>query len=359
MVSAIESLLERPDDVQAEGRILAGGLAALPMLREFLSRDLDFASAEHVESIFKKLLKAKLALPVSGREARELARFQRDVGFVLKYKSYAVKAASPLGYSLIVQNEGEGFSFQRHVTHKTELFHILDVTPGGFVFLCEYGDWVQHYEPNLFAEWLNGKPHPFFDRCRRTPKPGDVFVVSELGTVHTAIGCSIEEFATVSTDMVDRLHDQNAGKITPEKFNQAWARERLRALRLPDGNRLVDILSETGAATPIGPETVEGGERRVLTDSFVQALTYRLSPNAAGAVQTSGEYVSSIRIYTGTGTLAIASATERDRIDEYAFEVGETDLLLMPPGMNYRFVNTTSGAFEYSEHRILPQVAFI
>ena len=114
--------------------------------------------------------------------------FRKRVGFVLKYKSYGVKATSPLGYVVFLQNDREGFSFQRHVTHKTELFHVLEVKPGGYVFLCDFSDWEKHYEEEVFTAWLGGKPHPFFDRCRFTPEPGDVFVISELGTVHTGGG---------------------------------------------------------------------------------------------------------------------------------------------------------------------------
>jgi len=39
-----------------------------------------------------------------------------------------------------------------------------------------------------------------------------VFIISELGVVHTVMGCVLEEYATVSTDMVERLHDQNIGR---------------------------------------------------------------------------------------------------------------------------------------------------
>ena len=40
----------------------------------------------------------------------------------MKYKSYAVKAATPLGYSIFLQNQGQGFSFQQHLVHKLEGF---------------------------------------------------------------------------------------------------------------------------------------------------------------------------------------------------------------------------------------------
>src|SRR2546423_14153286 len=111
---------------------------------------------EQSERQLKQILARELAAPMDVRRMRALASFQQDVGFLLKYKSYAVKAASPLGYSVFLQRRGEGFSFQQHVTHKTEIFYILDVLPGGFVFLCDFGDWQRIYQRDTFLAWLNG-----------------------------------------------------------------------------------------------------------------------------------------------------------------------------------------------------------
>ena len=81
-------------------------------------------------------------------DARKLASLMKDIGLFFKYKPYAVKASHPLGYSIFLQRPLEGFSFQNHLEHKTEVFHILEVMPGGFVFLCKYEDWQKHYEPH-------------------------------------------------------------------------------------------------------------------------------------------------------------------------------------------------------------------
>ncbi len=230
----------RPGDLALRERLAAHGLDLLPALEDYLARDLPIAVLEGYEEVLKAVLRPALAGEVSGGDARAIASFQQRVGPLLKYKSYAVKASSPLGYSIFLQNPGEGFSFQRHLTHKTEVFHILDVHPGGFVFRCGFDEWERCYDRERFAAWLAGEgPDPDYDRYRFAARPGDVFVLDELGTVHTVIGCTLEEFATISTDMVDRLHDQNRGKPIPAAFDKTWAGARLRDLRSPAASRRV------------------------------------------------------------------------------------------------------------------------
>ena len=201
------------------------GIRSLPVLVEFLHEDLPIERTERLEALVKLVLRETLNGPISGEEARSIARFQKELGFVLKYKSYAIKASAPLGYSIFLQKDGEGFSFQRHVEHKLEVFHILSVKPGGYVFLCDFEDWKRSYTKDSFERWLAGENNPAYDRYKFVPAPGDVFVISTLGVVHTVVGCVLEEFATVSTDMVDRLHDQNAGKKIPADFTRAFAED--------------------------------------------------------------------------------------------------------------------------------------
>jgi len=355
----LEQALAQPADQAAIDNLAACGLDTLPVFRDYLKRDTDIGRAEAVEALLKRVLKERLSRPVSGADARRIARFQQELGFIFKYKSYAIKAAVPLGYSIFLQNPGEGFSFQRHVTHKTEVFHILEAPPGGYVFLCDAEDWDKHYDKETFDAWLAGESHPFFDRCRFVPQPGDVFVISRLNVVHTVIGCILEEYATVSTDMVDRLHDQNKGKPIPERFCRAYAEERLQSLRLPAKHRNVDMLSGETTVEPIPWTAVEGGERAILTDSFVTASNYRLSPMAAGALQRSAERAAQIRIFSGEGRIAIAGDDELDRLEQVAIPVKGGDLLFIPPGIHYRIFNDRGEALEYSEHLIAPNVAFI
>src|ERR1700686_112089 len=161
----LADLGSRPGDRALRERLAAHGLDLLPALEDYLTRDLPLAVLEGYEEVLKAVLRPALAGEVSGGDARVIASFQQRVGPLLKYKSYAVKASSPLGYSISLQNPGEGFSFQRHVTHKTEVFHILEVSAGGFVFLCTIEEWARCYEPERFAAWLAGeRPDAAYDR---------------------------------------------------------------------------------------------------------------------------------------------------------------------------------------------------
>jgi mannose-6-phosphate isomerase-like protein (cupin superfamily) len=356
---SIENYIAGVDDAASAERVVGAGLASLPALRDFLHRDLDIDKAEAVEFLLKRVIGAAFDGRISGATARELAVFQKDLGLILKYKPYTVKAASPLGYSIFLQNEGEGFSYQRHVTHKTEVFHILEVKPGGFVFLCQYEDWVRHYDRASIDSWLQGEPHSFYDSCRFTPTPGDVFVISELGVVHTVVGCVLEEYATVSTDMVERLHDQNAGKPIPPHFDRAFSEASLRKLRLPASHRRVELLEAGRPISPIAPVAIEGGELFELEDSFVTASTIRMAPRAVGSVRQRGGHAALLRVFSGAGSVALADSTELGRLDEMEVPFASGETLLVPPGIYYRISNGTDEPLEISEHRIRPEVAFV
>ena len=356
---SIENYIKRTEEASDARLVVDAGFAALPVLKEFLHRDLEIDKAEAVESLLKRVMGAAFDRRMTGATARELALFQKELGLILKYKSYTVKAASPLGYSIFLQNEGEGFSYQCHRTHKTEVFHILEVKPGGFVFLCRYEDWVRNYDQAAFDAWLQGKAHSFFDLCRFTPEPGDVFIISELGIVHTVVGCVLEEYATVSTDMVDRLHDQNAGRPIPARFNRSYSEAGLRNLQLPSTHRRVELLEPGRPVSPIEPKPIEGGEQYVLTDSFVTASRIRLDARAAGATRRDGEKAAFLRIFSGSGSVALVDETELGRLDELEVPVASGDTLLTPPGIHYRIRNGTDEPLEVSEHRIRPEVAFV
>ena len=129
-------------------------LDAIPYLRMALP----IAQMERVERVFKRILHVALALDLDGPAARFLATAQRDVGFIIKSKSYALKCASPLGYSIFLQNPREGFSFQRHITRKTEIFHVVEPLEGARVFLCSSEEWEAAYERERFQSWLDGRP---------------------------------------------------------------------------------------------------------------------------------------------------------------------------------------------------------
>src|SRR3954470_8878712 len=259
--AVLDELVAGTRSASAAAGEVGTGLDLLAPLAEYLGRDLPIDALERLETLLKAILGAACARGATGQEARAIAAFQQRIGFLLKYKPYAVKCANPLGYSLFLQNAGEGFSFPRHTEHKVEAFHILHVLPGGYAFMCVFDDWQQVFEPDSFARWLEGAADERYDRFRYDLCPGDVLVIDELNVVHTVVGCVVEEFATVSTDMVDRLYDQNSRTDIPAGFTREFVRERLAPGPCTAESRVV----YGGGKVRTGP--IAGGSVRVLADS--------------------------------------------------------------------------------------------
>jgi hypothetical protein len=362
VVSIERDLLEllsgpvRPGTVE---RLAADGLEVLPALEPYLASDLPIAALERFEDVWKRILARTLRPGISGADARTLAAFQQRLGPLLKYKSYAVKAASPLGYSIFLQNPGEGFSFQRHLTHKVEVFHILDVLPGGFVFLASFGEWRQVYDPGRFAEWLAGAPDPVYERYRIAARPGDVFVIRELGIVHTAVGCVLEEFATVSTDMVDRLHDQNEGRPIPPHFRRPFVLERLAGVRSPESSRRFEGLSGEGPVVELVPQEIQGGHRVSLFDDFVGASLISIETGRQTSLLGDPNRAASLYVRGGAGRILLGTRAELARATPPSLPLAQGDLLILPPGASYVLVQDGLEALELVLHEIEPGTALI
>jgi mannose-6-phosphate isomerase-like protein (cupin superfamily) len=337
--------------------LVSQGIALLPAVGSYLRTDSSIHRTEAVENVLKSILKPLFQKPLTGLICRQIALFQNSYRFAFKYKSYAVKAATPLGYSIFLQEQGQGFSFQQHVTHKTEVFHILAAKPGAYVFLCELADWQRHYEPQRFDRWHSGARDQFFDQRAFRPRPGDVFVISELGVVHTVVGCILEEFATVSTDMVERLHDQNVGCSIPSRFTRRCAESELLGLTLPEEKRLVDPGDWTSRV--ITPARCKGGCESILADSFVRASHRRIEAGCDTGVQRCERVAAIVRIFSGRATLWLADDSELGRLDDAAIDAGAGDVFLIPPAAWYGFRNDGPQPLTYSEHRIDPKVALV
>jgi mannose-6-phosphate isomerase-like protein (cupin superfamily) len=352
--SAVDALIEGRGDRRAEALVGAGGLDVLPILEPRLGADLPLPELERVEAVLKRALRGLCARSVPGEVAREVAGFQKRLGFLLKYKPYAVKAASPLGYSIFVQTPREGFSFQRHLEHKTEIFHILDVHDGGYVFICEYDDWQRGYEPDAFGAWLAGEPNPRYDAFRATPAPGDVFWVDRLNVVHTVIGCTLEEFATVSTDLVDRLHDQNRGKRIPATFRREWVTAHLRALSPPPRTRRVVIDPAGSRMVEEAPVPMPGGRRTPFIAGDFVAERWMIDPGRATAIRHDDGQAVSAYVMAGRGALILGTPDEVSRSSPPTLDVGPGDLILVLPGAHYGFVNEGGESLTISMHRVPP-----
>jgi hypothetical protein len=334
-------------------------LEILPVLAKYLSSDLPIEALERCEVILKAALHTKLSGAVSGETARQVAQFQKAIGFLLKYKSYAVKCASPLGYSVFLQNQGEGFSFQQHTSHKTEVFHILEAQPGSFVFICDYDDWSRYYDKDSFRQWLKGEADERYDQFKFEPRPGDIFTIDKLRVVHSVVGCILEEFATVSTDMVDRLHDQNAQKPIPAHFNRQFVHERLRLLCPPSSSRHVTSFSQSQPIKEIEPVKITGGQLIPISRSSIRASRYIIYPSETSDFEYDSVRTTSLHITQGAGRIIIGDAREISRLTPPSIFVSCGDLLLIAAGIYYAFVNEENTPLILSEHRIGLDVAFI
>jgi hypothetical protein len=268
---------------------------------------------------------------------------------MLKYKAYAIKASTFLGYSLFLQNPHQGFSFQRHIAHKTEIFHIIKPLPGAFVFLCEYDTWQKIYDPTAFNAWLEGASVAEYEAHRFYPDPGDVFVLDRVGVVHSVIGCVLEEFATVSTDMVDRLHDQNLGRPPSEHFSRAFFDSEVAALPSPHEHRLVTHIGDRWDVKPLEPRTVPYGSETLFAAGTLTANRRQVLPDHTTPVFRDGERWTILHATSGEGQVVLVGEGN----EKYTMTLSRGGLTLIPAGVGYVLANVSGGdAFETSEQHL-------
>jgi mannose-6-phosphate isomerase-like protein (cupin superfamily) len=353
----LRDYLDKPTGTPVPPELTSQGIDLLPAIGDYLRADANIDKTEAVEGVLKSILKVLFQGPLPGSTCRQIALFQNSYRFAYKYKSYAVKAATPLGYSIFLQEPAQGFSFQRHITHKTEVFHILATRPGALVFLCEFEDWQQHYDPQGFQKWFSGAKDDFYDQHTFRPRPGDVFIISELGVVHTVMGCVLEEFATVSTDMVERLHDQNLGCPIPSRFTRQYAEREMLGLQLPAESRLVD--RRTWNSEPIARTRCEGGFESVLTDSFVRASHREVEAGSQTELMQCRGVAAIIRVFSGSGTLWVLDDSELRKPEQGEIAAAPGDVFLLPPGAWFGFKNEARETLRYSQQQIPPEVAFV
>ncbi len=330
-------------------------MARLDSLREPLTSDMPIAAIEEHEAAWKEVLGDLLTAPLAGSDARRVAAFQRDIGLLPKYKSYAIKASSPLGYSVFFQEPGQGFSFQQHLHHKVEIFHILETRPDSYALICTLDDWNAHYEPEAFSRWLEGGSHPAYEQWRIPLIPGDVLCLERTGIVHTVIGCTLEEFATVSTDLVDRLHDQNLGAPIPEHFRRETALERLRATPSPSASQKI----AGHERQPLQRQPFAGGDLLLLGEvPGLRASRLRLEGGRQAPPRESGEEALLLFASRGDAHLRIGTEDELAHHDPPGLELPRGTAAMIPPGMTYE-VATAGAEVEISIQAIHPGVALM
>jgi len=146
------------------------------------------------------------------RDTEECARFFSGLGFLHKYKVYGVKVALPFGYSLFDLRDGQGFSFQIHETPKLEGFHVLRPKRNALLYVATLDEWEggdREWAERWCAASPGERPRLGEGRGCLRPRAGDVVAVARTHTVHTVLGCVLEEYASCSVDSVVRLLDQN------------------------------------------------------------------------------------------------------------------------------------------------------
>ncbi len=298
-----------------------------------LRQDLPITELEKHEYIFKQIIRDLFEqFPGDEEVLFTIAQTQKEIGLLCKYKSYGVKACTPLGYAIFLLNEGEGFSFQNHLDFKVELFHILQTRGQGYAFISSAEEWNVLYQEDSFKEWFEGKDVSMYERFRINPNPGDVIKIDTTGIVHTAIGCILEEYANVSTDMVQRLYDQNAGRKIPEQFSRVFVEKTLSMILFPDHSSIVSIdVSHT--REQINEQKIEYGRKIILhdTDDFFAARTF-VDPAREEQIMCDDRYIS-IYITEGKGELIL-----NDRV----LEVKKGDPVLLVPNSHWKLRNTSN-----------------
>lgn len=327
-----------------------------PRLVQELSQDHPIDVVERIEAAAKELLSRRFRHEGDPEQIASAIDLSASIGMMLKYKPYGVKAASPLGYSLFFQEPGCGFSFQRHPELKTEVFHILDQQSGGFVFLCDYDDWRRVYDREAFDAWLAGEPDRRYDAFRYSPEPGDVIPIDRLGVVHSAIGCVLEEYATVSVDLVERLHNQNRLRTAPVHLSRERLAARLATLPHVEPQRIITRGADgwRTAAAPVERGSA-GAVYRLATGDF----------HAARIVVHEGRRMLRPFVDDRAVSLFVCSGVGRLRI------VGRSGQLLaavrslrpgthvsVPPGVDYEVMSDGPRALVLAEHVISPTIAF-
>ncbi|GAA0544512.1 quercetin dioxygenase-like cupin family protein [Rhizomicrobium palustre] len=325
---------------------------ALPRVAAALKRPMKIERAEEIEAVFKRYLKSSFAAGLSGADAAFVAEASKTAGFVSKFKPYGIKCATALGYSIFFLHPGMGFSFQRHRTRKTELFHMLDILDRGQIYLSTSKEWDAVYEKDAFNRWLSGEENAGYQAYSRRPSPGDVYLVTELDTVHSVLGCVIEEFATVSTDMVDRLHDQNEaarGDVPMEKPETVarWLSELPRPLPSNCWKSLSD------APAPLPTKTGSGTKEIVLADTgeFL-AERFEIAPSASLSLPADGDRARSLFCLGGHCRVTLTAPGESQGSD---VTLAPGEVIIVAP--NLKLTMTAEDQVSLSSHTIRPALA--
>ncbi len=327
---------------------------ALPVVADYLKRPMKMDRIERIEAVFKRYLHVAFRDNLTGNDARFIAETTRKVGFILKFKPYGVKCATPLGYSIFFLRPGMGFSFQRHLTRKTELFHMLQILERGQVYLSTSEEWQAVYDKDAFNRWLAGAPDARYAKFSVKPNPGDVYLVTELETVHSVLGCVIEEYATVSTDMVDRLHDQNTGRDDVDFVDVATVEKWLAALPRPLPTSCWKTLS--APPVPMARTSRDGVQQIVLADTG-EFLAERFEIDAGRVLRIDADPARARSIFCLGGRCRFGWQPDAGAGRAADVELAAGEVIIVPPRMRQAIV--AEERVSLSSHTIRPELALV
>lgn len=314
---------------QQDMKIVKEQMDELRKLSVAMRQDLPILELEKLEDRFKFLVRTLVGENFGNDSiALEIACIQKEMGLLCKYKSYGIKACTPLGYAIFLLNPGEGFSFQNHLDFKVELFYILDVSNGGYVYISTSEEWNQVFNEEKFRRWLAGDIVPEYEVFKKYVKSGDVIKIDKVGIVHSAIGCVLEEYANVSTDMVQRLYDQNKGKPIPKKCSRELAKKQIESIVFPM------FANDKSSPTEFGIEMVLNE-----SDEFI-AKRISIYPSKQQMIKTQDQYFS-LYITQGEGNLFVAESSS-------SISLSKGDPVLLVPNSQWILKNSFDIPLQYS-----------
>lgn len=273
--------------------------------------------------------------PITDEEAVAFVDFFHRLGYLAKLKPYGPKFAAPFGYSLFDLADGEGFSIQLHEEEKVEAFHILAVKDDAFVLAGTTDAWEAEGDA-MVAAWEAGRPtdSPLAHR----PEAGDTIVIGDLRTVHTVIGCLLEEYATTSYDAVKRLHDQNEGRtLSPPAANPTVAAA-LAGLADAAPRRALDPHDGWATAPLPAPGVVVD-----LPEGGLVGHHVHLGRGQIHAAEVRSDTVHTISPLTGTVMLEVAGSR--------TFDLRAGDTTAVPPRAAYRLEGSHATEVSITEVR--------
>ena len=317
-------------------KLISNPVDGLSVLAPLLIEDRQIKETENLENLYKNLIKH-----ISSQNDQELkflvAKTQKDIGFILKYKSYGIKASIPIGFSLFFLEPREGFKKNKENPIGIDA---LSSNPGhSFAFVCTYSEWQKKYKGEINSD---------LDIFKFIPESGDILQIGESGIVHTVFGCVMEEYANISTDVVDRLHDQNKDRSVPDHYNRQYFNKLLKKVVYPLSNNLVSRQGDSFTRAVINWQNHDDiSELKILQSSDFEAKRILIPNGKYWNLHTNDNYVS----------LFLTSGSAKCEYEGRNINLGGYEILFCLPYCNWTIQNTSGDNLEFSMIKINKSVA--